>query len=110
MELRPDLDATGAAVPSAAADGASVAQREDARTYVKRLSDFYQLLLVAVVVIALTAIVILAQGGRIWFHWVVSGFGIALAFSALDAFGRSLWLGRDWQERKMRDYFARHGK
>lgn len=88
-------------------NAATPAQLEDARKYVKRLRDFYQLLLVAVLVIALTAIVNLSQGGRIWFHWVVVGFGIALAFSALDAFGRSLWLGPGWQERKMREYLDR---
>jgi hypothetical protein len=79
----------------------------DARKYVKRLRDFYQLLLVAAVVIVLTAIVNLTQGGRIWFHWVVISFGIALAFSAFDAFGRHLWLGRDWQDRKLRAVLAR---
>lgn len=79
----------------------------DARRYVKRLRDFYQMLLVAAVVIALTAIVNLTQGGRIWFHWVVIGFGIALAFSALDTFGRHLWLGREWQDRKLRAVLAR---
>jgi hypothetical protein len=83
------------------------AEHKEARRYVKRLRDFYQLLIVAVLVVALTAIVNLSQGGRIWFHWVVVGFGIALAFTALDTFGRSLWLGRAWQERKEREYLAR---
>lgn len=83
------------------------AERQEARKYVKRLRDFYQLLLVAVLVIALTAIVNLTQGGRIWFHWVVIAFGIALALSAFDTFGRGLWLGRAWQERKAREYLAR---
>lgn len=83
------------------------ADAQEARRHVKRLRSFYQLLLVAVLVVVFTAAVNLLQGGRIWFHWVIFGFGIALAFSALDAFGRDLWLGRAWQERKEREYLAR---
>ncbi|MCU0940079.1 MAG: 2TM domain-containing protein [Burkholderiaceae bacterium] len=79
----------------------------EARRYVKRLRDFYQLLAVAVLVTGLSAAVNLMTGGRMWFYWVIVGFGIALAFSAFDTFGRSLWLGRDWQERRTRAYLAR---
>jgi hypothetical protein len=79
----------------------------DARKYVKRLRDFYQLLAVAVLVTGLSAAVNLVTGGRLWFYWVIVGFGIAIAFSALDTFGRHLWLGRDWQERKLRAVLAR---
>jgi uncharacterized membrane protein len=79
----------------------------EARRYVKRLRDFYQLLAVAVLVTGLSAAVNLMTGGRMWFFWVIVGFGIALAFSAFDTFGRSLWLGRDWQERRTREYLAR---
>jgi len=72
----------------------------DARKYIKRLRDFYQLLAVAVLVTGLSAVVnlMVMAGGRLWFYWVIVGFGIALAFSAFDTFGRHLWLGRDWQD------------
>jgi hypothetical protein len=83
------------------------ADRADARKYVKRLRSFYQLLAVAVLVTALSAAVNLMTGGRLWFYWVIVGFGIALAFSALETFGRHLWLGREWQERKLRAVLAR---
>lgn len=86
---------------------ASPADVAEARKYVKRLRDFYQLLLVAVLVIALTAIINLSQGGELWFPWVIFGFGLALAVSAFDTFGRNLWLGRDWQQRKLREVLDR---
>ncbi|MCU0949866.1 MAG: 2TM domain-containing protein [Burkholderiaceae bacterium] len=94
--LSPAADATHAA--------AAVAE---ARKYVKRLRDFYQLLVVAVFVIAISMFVNLSSGGRLWFYWVIFAFGIAIAFSALDTFGRGLWLGREWQERKLREVLDR---
>lgn len=89
---------------------ADTAQMQEARRYVKRLRDFYQLVLVALLVIALSAVVNwLKSPGHWWVQWVVLGFGIAIAFSALDTFGRNLWLGRAWQDRKAREYIDRHG-
>jgi len=78
-----------------------------ARRHVKRLRDFLQLCATAVLVIALTAGVNVVTPGRLWFLWVVLGFAIALGFAALETFGRDLWLGREWQERKMREFLAR---
>jgi hypothetical protein len=89
--------------PTAAADP----DLANARKYVKRLREFYRLLAVAVLVTGLTAAINLMTGGRLWFYWVIVGFGVALAFSALDTFGRHLWLGRDWQDRKLRAVLAR---
>jgi Na+/melibiose symporter-like transporter len=93
--------------PDRAAADAATTQAIEARKYVKRLRDFYQLLATAVIVIAISMIVNFASGGRLWFYWVIFGFAIAIAFSALDTFGRNLWLGRDWQERKVREYLDR---
>jgi hypothetical protein len=65
----------------------------------------------AVLVIALTAGVnVMTSPGRLWFLWVVLGFAIALGMAALEIFGRDLWLGREWQERKMREFLARQGR
>ena len=81
----------------------------EARKYVKRLREFYQLCVVAVLVIALTATVnLLTSPDRLWFPWVIVGFALALAFSAWDTFGSRRWLGSAWQERKVREYLQRH--
>jgi hypothetical protein len=78
-----------------------------ARRYVKRLRDFYLLLATAVIVVAIAAAVNLAAGGRLWFPWVIFGFAIAIGFAAFDTFGRHRLLGRDWQERKLREVLER---
>lgn len=82
-------------------------QIAEARRHVNRLREFYQLLATAAIVIAIAAIVYLAAGGSLWFPWVIFGFAIAIGFSAFDTFGRNLWLGRDWQERKLREVLER---
>lgn len=74
----------------------------EARRYVRRLRSFYTLLVTAALVIALTAAVnLVTTPGRLWFLWVVFGFAVAIAFSALDVFGRRLWLGPDWERRQI---------
>ena len=78
------------------------ADLKEARRHARRLRGFYTLLAVAAAVIALTAVVnLLTSPQRLWFPWVVFGFGVAIAFSALDVFGRSLWLGADWERRQV---------
>ncbi len=78
------------------------------RKHVKRLRAFYQLCLVATLVVPLAAIVnAMTSSNRLWFAWVALGLAIAIVFAALDTFGRTLWLGREWQERKVRRLLSR---
>jgi hypothetical protein len=78
------------------------ADLKEARRYVRKLRGFYTLLATAAGVIALTAAINLATTpARLWFLWVVFGFAVAIAFSALDVFGRNLWLGSDWERRQI---------
>lgn len=78
------------------------ADLREARRHVHRLRGFYTLLVTAALVIALTATVnLVTTPGRLWFLWVVFGFAVAIAFSALDVFGRQVWLGPDWERRQV---------
>lgn len=73
-----------------------------ARGRVKRLREFLQLCLIAVLVIAPTAGVNLATSPhRVSVPWVVLGYAMALALTALATFRRDLCLGRAWQRREM---------
>lgn len=99
------LPATSAPDPAAA--DAATAQAIEARKYVKGLRDFYPLLATAVIVIAISMFVNFGTGGPMWFYWLIFGFTIAIAFTALDTFGRNLEPGRDWQERKLRESLER---
>lgn len=79
-----------------------------ARRYVRKLRGFYALLLTAVAVSALAgAVNAVTTPGRWWVLWVVFGFAVALVFSALDVFGRRLWLGADWERRQIDRQLAR---
>lgn len=83
------------------------AELRAARKHVKRLHAFYQLCLVATLVFPLTVIVkAMTSPNRLWFLWVALGFAIALGFAVLDIFGRNLRLGREWQQRKVRQLLA----
>lgn len=85
-------------------------REKDARRHVRRLGNFYRLCLLAVLVVTLTGVInLLASPHRLWFLWVAFGFAVALAFNALNTFGRSLWLNRDWEDRKIREYLERSG-
>jgi len=79
-----------------------------ARKHVKRLRGLYELCAAAVLVIGLTATInLLSSPHYLWFLWVAFGFAVAIAFSALELFGRGLWFGPDWEQRKLREYLDR---
>ncbi|MEO0570616.1 MAG: 2TM domain-containing protein [Bacteroidota bacterium] len=39
-----------------------------------------------------------------WFLWVVFGVGLSLILKAFRVFGFNMVMGRDWEERKIREY------
>ncbi|MEO1013530.1 MAG: 2TM domain-containing protein [Bacteroidota bacterium] len=39
-----------------------------------------------------------------WFLWVAFGWGIGLAFQAAKAFGFNPFFGKDWEERKIKEF------
>lgn len=39
-----------------------------------------------------------------WFLWVVFGVGLSLVLKAIQLFGMNGVLGRDWEERKIKQY------
>lgn len=75
-----------------------------ARSRVMQLKAFYFHLLTYVVVIAgLFLINLLTSPRSWWFYWPALGWGIAVAIHALATFYQG-FLGRDWEERKTREY------
>lgn len=80
---------------------------ERARRRVKELKGFYIHAATFVLVnIGLFAINIFT-GGPMWFFWPLLGWGIGLGAHALNVFGISGSLGRDWEERKTREFMDR---
>lgn len=39
-----------------------------------------------------------------WFLWVVFGLGISLVFNTYKTFGHNAFFGRNWEERKIREF------
>lgn len=39
-----------------------------------------------------------------WFLWVVFGVGLSLAISAFKVYGLNGFMGRDWEERKIKQF------
>ena len=82
---------------------------EEALCHVREVRGFYTHLLVYVLVIGgLATLNLLTNPGRLWFGFAAAGWGIGLAVHAISVFALRGWLGRDWQERKVREYLERN--
>ena len=83
-------------------DAASPEQR--ARRRLRAEKGFYVHLVIYVIVISgLFVINALTGHGRWWFVWPAIGWGIGLTFHALSTFGAINMLGRDWEERRLKE-------
>jgi len=75
---------------------------EDAKKRVNEIKEFYQHLLVYVLVNAFLFVVNkLTSPGHNWFIWPLLGWGLGLVLHALSVFG-ALWR-RSWEERKIKE-------
>lgn len=86
-------------------------RRQAARRKVQSLKGFYRhLMIYAAVNIGLLAINLITSPDTLWFYWPLLGWGIGLSFHALQVFRPVQLFGRDWEERKVREYMARDGR
>ncbi len=77
---------------------------EKAKRRVKELKGFYRSLLMYVGVNILLIIINLITGTKVlWFYWVTIFWGIGLFFHALKVFVKGRFLGREWEEKKIRE-------
>ncbi len=75
---------------------------------VHRERRFYMNLLSYVVIIGFLAILnLITNPGNLWFLWAAGGWGIGIAFHALDIFGKNRFLGDDWERREVERRLAR---
>jgi len=77
-----------------------------AKERVDQLKKFYGNLTSYVVVISGLAVLnyYLNGWGYMWFLWVVLGWGIGIISHALRTFNLNPFFGRDWEERKIKEY------
>jgi len=80
-------------------------QYESAKKRVKEIKEFYSHLLAYVVVnLFLMAVNLLTSPEHLWFFWPMLGWGIGIAVHALKTFNLMPFLGKDWEERKMKEF------
>lgn len=73
---------------------------EAARAHVQKLKEFYVHLTAFVLVnAALIAINLLQEPDKLWFHWVLGGWGIGMICHALAVFGEGF--ASNWEKRKV---------
>ncbi|MFC3148561.1 sensor histidine kinase [Piscinibacterium candidicorallinum] len=80
----------------------------EARKRVKAMRGFYGHFTVYLFVIGGLAILNIATTpNNIWFFWPMIGWGIGITAHAFGVFGPDLWLGREWEERKVQALLAK---
>lgn len=76
-----------------------------AQKQVEELKGFYGHL--ASYIVVNTGLIVLnlaTSPHQIWFIWPLVGWGIGLAFHAMRVFNFSPFFGKDWEERKIREF------
>lgn len=77
---------------------------ERAKKRVEDIKGFYIHLLTYVVVNAFLLILnYLTSPGQYWVKWPIFGWGIGIVMHALSVFGTGRFMGREWEERKIRE-------
>ncbi|GMN09280.1 2TM domain-containing protein [Croceitalea sp. MTPC9] len=77
-----------------------------AKKRVRTLKKFYGSITRGSIAIILVAAInyYLDQWEHPWFLWVVFGVGLSVTIKAIRIFGFNFILGKDWEERKIREY------
>lgn len=78
---------------------------EAAKRRVRELKDFYKNLITYITInIVLIIINLVTSPLNLWFYWVTIFWGIAILLHASKVFVfRSRFLGKEWEERKIRE-------
>ncbi|WP_373073534.1 2TM domain-containing protein [Zeaxanthinibacter enoshimensis] len=71
---------------------------------VKDIKDFYASLLAYCIIIPLLTYINWRTTSITWAIFPAIGWGIGLIFHGMNAFNFHPFLGRDWEERKMREF------
>ena len=84
---------------------------EKAKKRVEELKDFYNHLVIYIVIITFLAVVnLLTAPGFWWFLFVAFFWGIGLVAHALSVFSRRGLFSKDWEDCKIREYMEEEEK
>ncbi len=93
---------TDDARPSESNNAVGVEQRARRRLVAEK-AFYIHLATYVIVISALFVINALTGHGRWWFVWPAIGWGIGLTIHALATFGMIGLLGRDWEQRRLKE-------
>ena len=75
-----------------------------AKKKVDNLKGFYSNLLAYCLIIPfLIFINYMTSPNHLWFWWPMFGWGIGIAFQAFSVFNHKIGLGKEWEERKIKE-------
>ena len=78
---------------------------QKAKKRVDEIKGFYGNLTAYIVVnIFFVVINLMTSPDHLWFYWPMLGWGIGVIFHGLRVFNYLPFLGKDWEERKMKEY------
>jgi len=84
---------------------------ERAKKRMEEVKSFYSHLLVYIAVNAgLFLLNIVTSPGHLWFYWPLIGWGIGLSIHGVSVFGTQKLLGKDWEERKIKEIMEKEKK
>lgn len=76
-----------------------------AKKRVQEVKGFYGNLTAYIVVnLFFVVINLLTSPEHLWFYWPMLGWGIGVLFHGLRVFNYMPFLGKDWEERKMKEF------
>ena len=84
------------------------ASYEQAKKQVQQIKGFYKHFAVYVLVNALLLLInILTSPNLLWFYWPLLGWGVGVAMHWASAFIGGGFLGKDWEDRKIKELMDR---
>ncbi len=83
----------------------------EAKERVEELKSFYIHLFVYIIVnIGLFLLNVLTSRDSLWFYWPLLGWGIGVLAHAFSVFGMRGILGKEWEERKIKEIMEKEKK
>lgn len=84
---------------------------EKAKKRVEEIRSFYSHLFVYLAVnMGLFLLNIITSPRHLWFYWPLIGWGIGLSIHGLSVFGTQRLLGKDWEEKKIKEIMEKEKK
>jgi hypothetical protein len=84
---------------------------DKAKKRVEEIRSFYSHLFVYLAVNAgLFLLNIITSPRHLWFYWPLIGWGIGLSIHGLSVFGTQRLLGKDWEEKKIKEIMEKEKK